>query len=74
MILIKIEQADAQHIDCSLIHVMLVQISNPFSTLLSFRQKSFLPEQPVSLSFYSGIVHWSHLFVQSLKIKLESRS
>ena len=53
--IIKIEQADTCHIDCSLIHVMAIQISNLLSTLLSFRQKSFLPEQPVSLPFDSGM-------------------
>ena len=36
--IIKIEQADTHHIDCSLIHVMAIQISNLFSTLLSFKQ------------------------------------
>ena len=55
--IIKIEQVDTHHTDCSLIHVMVVQISNLLSTLLSFtdRQKSFLPEQPVSLPFDSGM-------------------
>ena len=51
----NIEQADTHHIDCSLIHIMVIQISNLLSTLLSFRQKSFLAEPPVSLPFDSGM-------------------
>ena len=51
----KIEQADTHHIECNVIHVMAVQISNLLSTLLSFRQKSVLPEEPVSLPFDSGM-------------------
>ena len=61
---IKIGQADTHHTDCSLIHVMVVRISNLLSTLLSFRQKSFLPEQPVSLPFDSGM-SIGHIYLYS---------
>ena len=62
--IIKIEQADTHHIDCSLIHIMAIQISNLLSILLSFRQKSFLPEQPVSLPFDSGM-SIGHIYLYS---------
>ena len=52
--IIKIEQADTHHIDCSLIHVMAIQISNLFSTLLSFKQNhSYLSSR--CLPFDSGM-------------------
>ena len=62
--IIKIEQADTHHIDCSLIHVMAVQINNLLSTLLSFGQKSFLPEQLVSLPFDNGM-SIGHIYLYS---------